>query len=100
MSYVLTLEAEGDLQAIAEYSYETWDEQTADRYLADLLEGFEKISDGRLVARSFSSVYPNLRVCQVRQHFVFFLFREAQPVQVIALIHERRDVVAVLADRI
>ncbi len=78
----------------------TWDAQTADRYLAHLLEGFQKISDERLVARSFSDVYPNLRVCLVRHHFVFFLFREERPVQIIALIHERRDVVAVLVDRI
>ena len=99
MSYLLTREAEDDLQAIAEYSFSTWDEETADRYLGDLLEAFDRISNGGLAARRFSDTYPNLRVCLVRQQFVFFLANDEQPIQIIGVIHERRDVVAVLAGR-
>ena len=50
--------------------------------------------------RSFSERYPQVRVTRCEHHYVFYGQPEGQKSLIIAVLHERMDVVARLYDRL
>jgi toxin ParE1/3/4 len=94
--YFLTDPAALDLVEIYRRSVGQWGERVADRYLADLYDGFAVIASrpesGE--ARRMRS-YPFLML-PVRKHFVVY-DRISEGVIIVTVTHQMRDVEAVLA---
>lgn len=97
--YDLTPEAEEDLKGIIRYTIRQWGTDQAQRY-ANLLEsGFRQIAEGKAVSRTFSQNYPELRVTGCEHHYIFYLPRSPRPL-IIAVLHERMDLVSRLKNRL
>jgi plasmid stabilization system protein ParE len=100
-SYELTREAEADLEEMAEYTLGEWGAEQQARYAALLEAGFAYIADDSAIPRRFSEHYPHVLVIRCGYHYVFYLKPEGAAVpRIIAVLHERMDIVARLRDRL
>lgn len=98
--YDITLDAKADIRNIWLYTAETWGEAQADRYTKALDDTFDEIADGKAFSRTFLKVYPHLRVVRCEHHYVFYLSLEGQRPNIIAILHERMDLVSRLRERL
>ena len=97
--YHLTPAAEQDLMDVWHYSAETWSVDQADRYLDKLEDCCERIASDEALCRSFKEIDPRLNSHHCEHHYIFFLSSSDQPV-VIAVLHERMDLLERLKDRL
>ena len=98
--YELSIAAEGDLKAIARYTVDTWGLKQAKGYEASLVKGFRKISKGRLPPRVFLSHRPDLLFTHCEHHYIFYTLRETKPPLILAVFHERMDLMQRLQERL
>lgn len=97
--YELTADAESDLREIARYTIDQWGMRQAINYANLLEKAFESIANKQLASRTFSDRYPQVRVARCEHHYVFFLRPEQGKPRIIAVLHERMDMLARLAER-
>jgi toxin ParE1/3/4 len=98
--YDLTRAAEADLRDIAHYTLRQWGKLQQQRY-AGLLEAcFQGIAHNTVISRTFSERYPRVRFTRCEQHYVFYILPEGQKPRILAVLHERMDFLARLADRL
>ena len=101
MRYELTPDAEADLEQIAAYTLREWGPEQQTHY-AELLEsGFARIAEGQAVARRFLERYPHLYVTRCERHYIFYLRQDASArPRIIAVLHERMDLISRIRDRL
>jgi len=97
---VLTSDAQTDLREIARDTEHQWGADQAMRYAALLDACFDRIGNGTGMSRAFSEHYPTLRVARCEHHLVFFLAPPDGPPCVIAVLHERMDMLLRLKNRL
>ncbi|MCO6384605.1 MAG: type II toxin-antitoxin system RelE/ParE family toxin [Vannielia sp.] len=97
-AYDLTVSAEADVVEIWQYTARTWSEAQAQAYHAELQGCFSRLALGPF--RRFDDIAPGLRSCRVGRHVVFWLAAAGKVPQVIAVLHERMNLFARLADRL
>ncbi|MBY6154703.1 type II toxin-antitoxin system RelE/ParE family toxin [Vannielia litorea] len=90
--------AEADLLAIFDYSAATWGEARAEAYIESLFSRFERLR--MLPFRDASDVVAGLRSTRAGRHVVFWLLERGQPPEIIAVLHERMDLLHHLRHRI
>ena len=98
--YELAKAAEDDLESIALYTISEWGAKQAVRYGAILEAHFEAIGKGHARTRVFLKHRPELRVSRVEHHYVFHLCRENQSPLIVAVLHERMDLMTRLRSRL
>ena len=99
-AYVLTAEAEADLRNVIRYTRKQWGAAQVRHYIANLEKGIASLAAGEGYFRDMGELYPELRVARCEHHYVFYLPRERAPTLVVAIFHERMDLMTRLADRI
>ena len=97
--YRLSVAAEADLTGIWDYTFETWGEAQADRYLEQMEACFERIAAGQAVCRDFPEIDTRLQSCHCEHHYVFFLTSNTDVI-IIAVLHERMDLMTRLQGRL
>ena len=100
MHYTLTQAAEADLREIIRHTRRQWGDTQARRYLASLEQGIRHLADGQGAFRKMDALYPSLRMAHCAHHYVFCLPREPAPALIVAILHERMDLMARLANRL
>lgn len=99
-AYVLTAEAEADLRGIVRYTREQWGDAQVRRYITRLEQGFSRLATGQEAFKDMSAIYPALRMARFEHHYVFCLPRENAPALIVAIFHERMDLMVRLAHRL
>ena len=99
-AYVLSTLAETDLRDIVRYSRKQWGDKRTRTYAKQLEHGADKLARGEGHYRDMSAVYPELRVAHVGHHYVFCLPRADAPALVVAVLHERMDIITRLKARL
>ena len=100
LAYELTEAADADLQEIARYTVTTWGMEQARRYEMLLKNHFEAIGQQTANARAFLDRRPELLVSRVEHHFVFHLNRENECPLILAVFHEKMDLMNRLRKRL
>ena len=100
VAYVLTAAAEADLRSIIRHTHQQWGEAQARSYAAKLTRGTERLAAGQGRYKDLSSLYPALRVSRCEHHYLFCLPRADAPALIVAILHERMDLIARLTDRL
>ena len=100
LPYDLTRSAQGDLEAIARYTIERWGSKKAKQYAASFDACFMKLAEGEVVARVFSEALPHIQVTRCGQHYVFFLRTAKKRPCIIAVLHERMEILERLKGRL
>jgi plasmid stabilization system protein ParE len=98
--YDLTPATEQDLKDIARYTVKQWGKKQALHYAALFETHFLKIVDKTCVSRAFSKRLPQIQVTRCEHHYIFFLRLEGKRPCIIAVLHERMDIVAKLKNRL
>ena len=99
-AYVLTVEAEADMRHIIRYTRKQWSDTQVRRYIGKLERGIANLAAGQGTFKDLSALFPLLRMAHCEHHYVFCLPRESAPALVVAIFHERMDLMARLADRL
>jgi toxin ParE1/3/4 len=98
-AYVLTIDAEADLRSIVRYTSREWGEAQVRRYMAKLARGIEAIASGRGRSVDVGELYPALRMARCEHHYIFCLPRDNDAALIVAIFHERMDLMARLSGR-
>ena len=99
-AYVLTLEDEADLHGIIRYTRQQWNDQQVRVYIGRLERGIARLAARQGAYRDMSDLYPTLLMAHCEHHYAFALPREGGPALIVAILHERMDLMTRLAERL
>ncbi|MEO9130487.1 MAG: type II toxin-antitoxin system RelE/ParE family toxin [Sphingomonas sp.] len=99
-SYTLLAAAEADLRDIIRYTRKHWGSAQARSYVAGLQRAIEAVAVGQSQFRDMSALHRGLRMVKCDHHFIFCLPQNDGPALVVAIFHEKMDLMARLADRL
>ncbi len=99
-AYRLEHEAETDLIEIGLYTARTWSPDQAERYLQALDAHFVAISQGTVLVRQVDEQHPDLFYSYCQHHYVFFAREPDSTVLILAIFHEKMDLMTRLAARL
>ncbi|NSZ76990.1 type II toxin-antitoxin system RelE/ParE family toxin [Agrobacterium tumefaciens] len=99
-AYILTADAEDDLRSVIRYTRTQWGTAQVRRYVSGLEQGIASLAEGRGSFKDMSALYPALRMARCQHHYVFCLPREDAPALIVAIFHERMDLMKRLVDRL
>lgn len=99
-SYVLTAAAEADLRDVIRYTRREWSDAQTRSYVAKLKQGMERVATGQGTSKDMAAVFPALRMVRCEHHYIFCLPRDDAPALIVAIFHERMDLMARLAGRL
>jgi toxin ParE1/3/4 len=97
--YKITPEAAKDLEDIARYTLKTWGKKQALRYGERLEQHFREIASKAALARTFSERFPQVFFSRCEHHYIFFLHPKGQKPCILAVLHERMNLVSWLDSR-
>jgi len=100
LNYILTDEAAADVRAIIRATRQRWGAAQVRRYMKKLEVGIAKLASGQGVFKTLDALHPALRVAHCEHHYVFCLPREHAPALIVAIFHERMDLMQRLANRL
>ena len=89
--FVYAREAEAELREIVRYTARQWGAGQAQAYARLMDEAAADLALGQGVFKEWGDVLPGLRVKAAGSHFVFCVLRTGQPALVLAVLHERMD---------
>lgn len=98
MHYILTPQADSDLQGIWHYTEKAWGATQAVTYLEALEATFDAIANGKAQTRPSPTGEKGLNYIRCEHHYIFFV--QASPVQIIRVLHERMDFLERLKERL
>ncbi len=98
--YILTAAAEADMRGIIRYTRKQWGDVQVRRYITELERGIARLVARQGAFRDMSALYPALLMAHCEHHYVFCLPREQAPALIVAILHERMDLMARLTDRL
>lgn len=100
LPYQLTPLAQADLESIASYTLDKWGKAQVLRYGELLEQRFREIANRTANSRPFSQRFPQVLVNRCEHHYIFFLHPEVQKPCIIAVLHERMNLVSWLDKRL
>lgn len=98
--YILTAAAEGDMRGIIRYTRKQWGDAQVRHYIAKLEQAIARLAARQGAFKDMSALYPALRMARCEHHYVFCLPREDAPALIVAIFHERMDLMTRLANRL
>lgn len=98
--YVLTTAAEADLRGIIRYTRKQWGEAQLRGYIAKLEQRLVRVASGQGHFKDMSVLHPALIMVRCEHHYIFCLPRPNAPALIVAILHERMDLMARLAGRL
>ena len=84
----ISVEAEEDIDQIAEYTTRTWGWRQTNHYLAKLEDGFSLLVQNPSIGRSCDSIRPGLRRFKIGKHVVFYIL-EPNCILIVRVLHQQ-----------
>lgn len=91
MGYLLTLQAQQDIDDITDYTLVNHGERQAERYLDDLHEKLEQISSNILLGKYREDIETGIYSCLYEQHTIFYRDK-GNNIVILRILHQSRDV--------
>jgi toxin ParE1/3/4 len=98
--YVFHPAAEDELRQIIRHTRKNWGDAQAKKYAAKLRECTQAVAADEKPCKDMSELYPALRMAHCERHYVFCLPRRNAPALIVAILHDRMDLVARLEHRL
>ena len=99
-NYVLVKGASRDLEDIIRHTLEQWGEAQCRQYVEQLEIATAALARGEGLFKDLSSMVPSLRMAKSGRHFIFCLPRPDALPLILAILHERMDIMARLKSRL
>ncbi len=97
--YLISKDARNDLKEIAEYTLHHWGRGIFNEYRSGLKEKFVAIANDEVTKKPFSRRMSDVFVTKYRYHFIFYIYK-TNTLMIIAVIHEQRDIIRHLRQRL
>lgn len=88
------------MRGIVRYTRKEWGAAQARTYVTKLTAGIARVAAGQGVFKELDALYPALRMARCEHHYVSCLPRENAPALIVAIFHERMDLMVRLAERL
>ncbi|MBX9618398.1 MAG: type II toxin-antitoxin system RelE/ParE family toxin [Hyphomicrobiales bacterium] len=98
--YLLVKGASADLEDIIRFTNEQWGEAQCRSYIDQLERAATALAKGEGVFKELPSIHPMLRMAKSGRHFIFCLPRSGSVPLILAILHERMDIMARLQNRL
>jgi len=98
--YRLTRSAAADLRGIVRYTVEHWGEAQCRTYVTQIEEAACALAKGQGSFKTLDDLHPGLRMKLAGHHYLFCLPQPGQPALILAILHERMDLMTRLKDRL
>jgi len=98
--FVYSREAQAELREIVRYTAQQWGAAQARAYARQIDEAANDLVTGLGVIKDWGTVLPGLRVRAAGSHLVFCVLRPGKPALVLAILHQRMDLMARLQRRL
>jgi toxin ParE1/3/4 len=93
MKYKISLLAKQDLENIWLYTFETWSNEQADRYLNLIIDEIEYVAQKPDSGFDFSFVRKGYYRSRIKSHFIFYRIDQKDDiVEIIRILHQRMDI--------
>jgi toxin ParE1/3/4 len=89
--FVLSPAAQGDLDAIWDYTADRWSVEQANRYVLAIGDACQQLADGMRRSEAIEDIGPGYRKSSVASHVVFFRIASRGPIDVVRILHQRMD---------
>ena len=99
-AYILTAAAEADVRSIIRYTRQQWGDRQVRAYMARLEQGIVQLASGKGISRDLGDMHAGLRMARCEHHYVFCRDREQGLPLIIAILHERMDLIQRLGERL
>ena len=86
--FVVSVEAQTDIDLITAYTTETWGWQQTDRYLSQLEDSFELLADNPRMGRPCDDISTGLRRHEVGKHVIYYRLKPGG-VRVVRILHQQ-----------
>ncbi len=83
--------AKEDLRSIWNYTYDTWSEKQADKYVKELMNEFSTIVKYPLRGRNYHEISSEFFGIKKNKHIIFYRISQAGDVEIIRILHELMD---------
>jgi len=98
--YVLGKSAAADIREITRYTTANWGEERCRLYIAAIEAKATALACGQGHFKEMNTLLPGLRVAACGKHYIFCLPRQNAPALILAILHERMDMLAHLRLRL
>ena len=93
MRYIISHQANQDLENIWLYTFENWSVEQADRYSELIMDEIEYISTNPDSGIDFSSIRKGYYRSRIKSHFIFYrINKKNNVVEIIRILHQRMDI--------
>jgi toxin ParE1/3/4 len=89
--FKLTNKAVEDLQAIWQYTCDTWSERQADKYYLLLIKSCEELAASPKLGKSYNEIAPGILGFIAYRHLIFFRKISDKEIEVIRILHGQMD---------
>ncbi|WP_035805165.1 type II toxin-antitoxin system RelE/ParE family toxin [Lunatimonas lonarensis] len=89
-NYVLSVKADEDVDAIADYSLGKWGEKQTLVYFEELINCLEKIATSPDIGRDASHFSPHLKRYNYKSHSIFYLHSESK-IMIVRILGQQQD---------
>ncbi len=76
---------------MAEYTFEVWSENQADKYYEMLISNCQEIADNPLLGKIYDEITQNLLGLKANRHIIFYRTLNENQVEITRILHERMD---------
>lgn len=98
--YEKSREALEDWQAIVEYTFDRHGEDQTIKYTKQLINCIEAMAKGEGYFKEIKVKKRTVRIMHCQKHYIFGLVRDKAPLMIIALFHEKMDLMTRLKKRL
>lgn len=99
LQYRFVRDAQRDLKAIWRYTFRTWGERQAEKYTGGIKSCCETLAAHPARGKLLPGIGESIRSYRYEHHYIFYLEQE-QEIVILAILHERMDLVRQLQTRI
>jgi plasmid stabilization system protein ParE len=99
-NYVLDPAAAADLRAVVRYTKQQWGVNQVRTYTAQLTQAMSALASGQGVYKELPDLHPCLRMTRCQHHYIFALIIQGKPAVILAILHERMDIMVRLKIRL
>jgi plasmid stabilization system protein ParE len=99
-TYVLDPAADADLRAVVRYTKQKWGVDQVLTYTAQLTQAMSELASGQGIYKELSDLHPCLRMTRCQHHYLFALVIQGKPAVILAILHERMDIMNRLKKRL
>lgn len=100
VSYVVSPEADDDLEGIFDYTWQQWGEHQARKYLLSFHKCVDALATGKALSKDLGSLVLGMKMVRCEHHYVFCRILPGRTPEIYAVFHEKMDLMGRIAERL